>query len=110
MGGGVASSDPGSIVLSGSGAHTINRRKEVIELATKKEIHELIGRTVADADFRASLVEDPEKALKEAGYDLTEEQLAALKQADLEGFSADLDERLSKEVGLGEVGIAPWPT
>ena len=79
-------------------------------MATKKQIHELIGRAVADPTFRASLVEDPEKAARDAGYELTEGQLAALKQADLEGFSADLDERLSKQVGLGEVGTAPWPT
>jgi len=65
-------------------------------MATEKEMHEVIGRTVADPDFRAKLVADPEKALKEAGYDLTEEQMAALKQVDLEGFSADLDERVSK--------------
>ncbi len=78
-------------------------------MATEKEVHELIGRAVADAKFRASLVEDPEKAVKEAGYDLTEEQLAALKKADLEDLGADLDDRLSKEVGVGEVGIAPWP-
>jgi len=79
-------------------------------MATKKQIHELIGRAVADPAFRASLVEDPEKAVKDAGYDLTDEQMAALKQADLEGFSADLEERLSKQVGVGEVGLAPWPT
>ena len=42
-------------------------------MATQKQIHELIGRTVADPAFRASLVEDPEKAVKEAGYELTEE-------------------------------------
>ena len=65
-------------------------------MATEKEMYELIGRMVADPAFRASLVEDPEKAVKDAGYDLTEEQLAALKQVDLKGLGADLDERLSK--------------
>jgi hypothetical protein len=68
-------------------------------MATQREMHELIGRAVADAEFRAGLVEDPEMAVKEAGFDLTEEQMAGLKQADLRGFSADLDERLSKSVG-----------
>jgi hypothetical protein len=70
-------------------------------MATQKEIHELIGRTVADPSFRASLVADPEKAVKEAGYDLTEEQLAALKQQDVEGLGRDVDERLSKEAHWG---------
>ena len=66
-------------------------------MATEKEMYELIGRMVADPAFRASLVEDPEKAVKDAGYELTEEQMAALKERDMEALSADLDERLSKE-------------
>jgi hypothetical protein len=68
-------------------------------------MHELIGRTVADADFRASLVEDPDKAIKEAGYELTEEQMAAFKEQDLKALSADLDERLSKEAHWDFVGM-----
>ena len=65
-------------------------------MATQNEMYELIGRMVADPAFRASLVEDPEKAVKEAGYELTEEQMAALKEKDLTALSADLDERVSK--------------
>jgi hypothetical protein len=65
-------------------------------MATEKEMYELIGRIVADPAFRASVVEDPGKAVKDTGYDLTEEQMAGLKRVDLEGLSADLDERLSK--------------
>jgi predicted DNA binding protein len=83
-------------LLAGLKGTPSNRRKEVNKMATQKEIHELIGRAVADADFRAKLVEDPEKAVKETGLELTEEQMATLKQADLKGFSSDLDERLSK--------------
>ena len=104
MGRGAASSDPGSILLNGSGAYTIKRRKEVSEMATEKEMYELIGRIVADPAFRASVVEDPEKAVKEAGYELTEEQMAALKERDLKALSADLDERLSKEAQWDFVG------
>jgi hypothetical protein len=74
-------------------------------MATEKEIHELIGRMVADSDFRASLVADPEKAVKDAGYELTEEQMAALKERDLKALSTDLDERLSKEAHWDFVGI-----
>ena len=65
-------------------------------MATEKEMHELIGRAVADPEFRTKLVEDPEKTIKEAGYELTEEQLAALKAADMSDLSEALDERLSK--------------
>lgn len=65
-------------------------------MATQKEIHELIGRVVADPDFRASLADDPENAVKDAGYDLTEEQMDALKQADMKAMGEDLEARLSK--------------
>jgi hypothetical protein len=65
-------------------------------MATDKELHELLGRAVADAEFRAKLIEDPEKTVKEAGYHLTDEQLAGLKESDLSDFSDALEERLSK--------------
>jgi hypothetical protein len=100
-----ASPDSGSILPSDSQAYPIYRTREVSEMATQKEIHELIGRMVADAHFRASVVEDPEKAVKDAGFDLTEEQMAALREKDLKALSADLDERLSKEAHWDFVGI-----
>ena len=65
-------------------------------MATKQEFHELIGRTIADPELRAQVLEDPEKAAQEAGYELTEEQLAFLKTLDLESVSGDLDKRFSK--------------
>jgi hypothetical protein len=68
-------------------------------MATQKEIHELIGRIVADPDFRASLADDPEKAVNDAGYDLTDEQMNALKQADMKAMGEDLEDRLSKSAG-----------
>jgi hypothetical protein len=66
-------------------------------MATQKEMYQLIGPTVADPDFRASVLKDPEKAAKAAGFDLTVEQLKGLKRTDLKASSADLDDRLSKE-------------
>jgi len=68
-------------------------------MATQKEIHELIGRIVADPDFRASLADDPENAVNDAGYDLTEKQMDALKQADMKALGEDLEDRLSKSAG-----------
>ncbi len=65
-------------------------------MATQQELNELIGRTVADPEFRAALIEDPEKAVKAAGYDLTEEQLAGLKRTDMKALAEGLDARLSK--------------
>jgi len=65
-------------------------------MATKQEFHELIGRTITEPEFRAKVLEDPEKAVQEAGYELTEEQLAFLKAIDVESVSGDLDKRFSK--------------
>ena len=65
-------------------------------MATQKEIHERIGRVVADPDFRASLADDPENAVKEAGYELTKEQMDAVKKADMAALGEDLEDRFSK--------------
>ena len=65
-------------------------------MATEKEIHELVGRAVVDADFRKKLMADPENTVKEAGYDLTDEQLKALKDMNGKGLASVLDESLPK--------------
>jgi non-homologous end joining protein Ku len=71
-------------------------REEVRFMATEKEFQELIGRAITDREFRAKVLEDLEKAVQEAGYELTEEQMAALKAVDLKSAAKDLDKRISK--------------
>jgi hypothetical protein len=73
-----------------------SQQKETNTMATEKEMYELVGRAVTDADFRALLAEDPAKAAAGLGIELTEEQGAALKSADLKGGLENLDERDSK--------------
>lgn len=63
-------------------------------MATHKERYEIIGRAVADPDFRARLMESVEGAVSQAGFQLTAEQLARLKEIDL----SDLDRRLGIEL------------
>ena len=65
-------------------------------MASQQEMYELLGRALADAEFRTALMADPAKAVKDAGYELTEEQMTALKQADFKAMSEGLGERLSK--------------
>jgi hypothetical protein len=65
-------------------------------MATEKEMYELLGRALTDADFRAALADDPVKAAAGLGIDLTEEQAAALKSTELSQGIEGLDERLSK--------------
>jgi len=65
-------------------------------MATEKEMYELLGRALTDPQLRAALAEDPLKAARGLGLDLTEEQLAGLRASDLGALAEGLDERLSK--------------
>ena len=62
-------------------------------------MQELLGRALADEAFRALLFDDPQKAARDAGYALTEEQLAALKMIDTQTLAEALDQRLVKKTG-----------
>ena len=65
-------------------------------MATEEEMYALIGRAVADPEFRSKFAADPEGAAKEVGYALTEEQLAALKSREAGALATVLEERLPK--------------
>jgi hypothetical protein len=67
-------------------------------MATQEDLRTVAGKAVADPAFRQKLLDDPEAAVKEAGIDLTPEQMKTLKEmdkAELEKGLADLDERLT---------------
>lgn len=72
-------------------------------MATEKEMQELLGRVLADEAFRARLFDDPRQAARDAGYDLTAEQLAALKTVDTQTLAEALDERLVRKTGVNLV-------
>jgi hypothetical protein len=79
---------------------TVGRDQEAREVATEREMQELLGRALADEAFRARLLDDPRQAVRDAGYELTEEQLAALKMIDTQTLAEVLDERLVKRTGV----------
>lgn len=61
----------------------------------------IIGRAVTDLEFRDVLFRNPDEAL--AGYDLTDDEIAAFKTYDIglfESISGELEERISR-AGLG---------
>ena len=67
-------------------------------MATQDDLRTVAGKAVADPEFRQKLIDDPEAAVKEAGIELTPEQIQALKEMDKEQFEegiSDLDERLT---------------
>ena len=64
---------------------------------SKEEVAKVIGRAMVDERFRAAIFANPDEAY--AGYDLTQEEVAALKAIDsetIEGMAGTLDERVSK--------------
>jgi hypothetical protein len=62
----------------------------------------IIGRAATDPEFRKLLIEDAAQACE--GYDLDEEELAALEELDgesLEAFVGTLPSRITKGAGGG---------
>jgi acyl-CoA hydrolase len=67
-------------------------------MATQDDLRAVAGKAIADPAFRQKLLDNPEAAVKEAGIDLSPEQLKALKEmdkAELEKGLMDLDQRLT---------------
>jgi hypothetical protein len=71
---------------------------------SKEALQALIGRAVLDSEYRKALLANPAEAL--AGYELTDEERAALNALDaetLDSLAGTLDERLSKSFGFTSV-------
>ena len=69
---------------------------------SKEAVQAVIGKAVSDSKFREALFANPDKAL--AGYELTDEEKAALKHIDaesMESLAGGLDERISKAFIMG---------
>jgi len=69
---------------------------------SKEAVQAVISKAVSDDKFRETLFASPDKALQ--GYDLTEDEVAALKKIDAEtmqSLAGDLDERISKAFIIG---------
>ena len=67
-------------------------------MATQEDLRAVAGKAIADPDFRQKLLDDPEKAVKSAGIELSADQMKALKdmdKAELEKGLLDIDERLT---------------
>ena len=69
----------------------------------RQDLERLIGRAVLDAKFRESLFADPEKAVREAGFELSDEEMAAL---------SEIDPQQAREAveGMATLGAQPWAT
>lgn len=78
---------------------------------SKEAMEAVIGKAVLDSEFREALFANPDEVL--GGYEMTEEEIAALKAIDAEtidSFADTLDERISRmfvAAGLGG-GLADY--
>jgi hypothetical protein len=61
----------------------------------KKDLERMVGRAVLDADFREKLLADPEAAIREAGLELTAEEMAWVKKVDRAKAKAAADEMVA---------------
>ena len=68
-----------------------------------KDLERLIGRAVLDPKFRESLFADPEKAIRVAGFDLSDEEMAALKTIDPQQARDAIE-------GMASLDAQPWAT
>ena len=69
-------------------------------------LEEIIEKAAGDADFRARLLEDPQRAL--ASYGLSEDEKEQIVSALSEKFEGVLDQRLSKR-RMGKFGSLSGP-
>jgi hypothetical protein len=67
----------------------------------KQDLERLIGRAVLDPKFRESLFADPEKAIREGGFDLSDEEMAALKTIDSQKARDAVE-------GMATLAAQPW--
>jgi hypothetical protein len=70
-----------------------------------ESVKEIIGKAVMETEFRDLLFDDPDKALE--GFDLTDEETAALKALErekLDEAAEEMGERVSR-AGLGVAAI-----
>ncbi|NIV33904.1 MAG: hypothetical protein GWN58_32000 [Anaerolineae bacterium] len=67
----------------------------------RQDIERLIGRAVLDPEFRERLFADPEKAIREAEFDLSDEEMAALKKIDPQQARDAVE-------GMATLDAQPW--
>jgi hypothetical protein len=72
---------------------------------SKEAVERVVGRAVLDSEFREALFADPDEVL--ADYELTEEEVAALKAIDfetMESFAARICDQMSRSGQMGLTG------
>ena len=72
---------------------------------SKQTVERVVGRAVLDSEFREALFADADEVLTD--YELTEEEIAALKAIDfetMESFAARIGDQMSRSRQIGLTG------
>ena len=67
----------------------------------RDDLERLIGKAVLDPEFREKLFADPRQAIREAGLELSEEEIEALESVDAEKAKAAVEE-------MSVLAAQPW--
>jgi hypothetical protein len=80
-------------------------------MASQEEVYQLLGKALAEPEFRSELAADPAKAAAGLGVTLSAEEVAGLQASDLSKMAEGLDERLSKRtlcIPPRKISILPY--
>jgi len=81
-------------------------------MASENEIQKIIEQAIVDDAFRANLMNDPVKAIKSVGYELSDaqiEQLTKMHNNQIHSMILDIEERISKAANPAAIiSIPSW--
>lgn len=80
-------------------------------MASENQIQRIIEQAIADEAFRANLMNDPVKAIKSVGYELSDaqiEQLTKMQSTQMQSMMLDIEERISKAANPAAIISTTW--
>ncbi len=80
-------------------------------MASENEIQKVIEQAIADQVFRAALMNDPVKAIKSVGYELSDaqiEQLTTMHSTQMKSMMLDIEDRISKAANPAAIISTTW--
>jgi len=80
-------------------------------MASENEIQKIIEQAIADEAFRTNLMDDPVKAIKSVGYELSDaqiEQLTTMHSTQMKSMMLDIEDRISKAANPAAIISTTW--
>jgi flagellar basal body-associated protein FliL len=80
-------------------------------MASENEIQKIIEQAIIDEAFRTKLMDDPVKAIKSVGYELSDaqiEQLTSMHTTQIESMIVEIEDRFSKAANPAAAVAMCW--